>query len=220
MKKFILALLALTIILSSCSIEKRIHNPGYHIKWNKSNQNFDRQNLTNNNDERKDSKFSKKELEANVSKPLSNLYSSIEKKSTFNSVPRIEKKSSLLKKLPRSSFSQDDTIRKLDTNNYLIRKIDGGELFGKILHKDSVEILLLTKENRQIYIPRSVIKKIESLTIIERKNKRPSRPLSATERKNKRNSRILSAIGITVGVAFLVTIIFIIFIIKIFLPHL
>ena len=53
MKKFILAFLALTIILSSCSIEKRIHTPGYHIKWNKSNQNFDRQNLTNNNDEKK-----------------------------------------------------------------------------------------------------------------------------------------------------------------------
>ena len=107
MKKFILAFLALTIILSSCSIEKRIHTPGYHIKWNKSNQNFDRQNLTNNNDEKKsdenyfytdekkDSKSSKKELEANVSEPLSNLYSSIEKISHFNSAPRIEKKSSL-----------------------------------------------------------------------------------------------------------------------------
>ena len=51
MKKFILALLALTIILSSCSIEKRIHTPGYHIKWNKSNQNSGRQKLASKNNE-------------------------------------------------------------------------------------------------------------------------------------------------------------------------
>ena len=52
MKNLTLAFLALTIILSSCSIEKRIHTPGYHIKWNKSNQNSGRQKLASKNNEK------------------------------------------------------------------------------------------------------------------------------------------------------------------------
>lgn len=60
-----------------------------------------------------------------------------------------------------SSYSQNDTITNIDTNNYRILKTDGGEFFGKILHEDSREILFLTKENRQLYIPQHVIEKIE-----------------------------------------------------------
>jgi hypothetical protein len=60
-----------------------------------------------------------------------------------------------------SSYSQSDTITITDTNSYRIIKSDGGELFGKILHEDSREILILTKNNKQIYIPQHVIEKIE-----------------------------------------------------------
>ena len=52
MKNLTLAFLALTIILSSCSIEKRIHTSGYHIKWNKSNQNSGRKKLASKNNEK------------------------------------------------------------------------------------------------------------------------------------------------------------------------
>lgn len=60
-----------------------------------------------------------------------------------------------------SSYSQSDTITITDTNSYRIIKSDGGELFGKILHENSREILFLTKNNKQIYIPQHVIEKIE-----------------------------------------------------------
>lgn len=57
-------------------------------------------------------------------------------------------------------YSQNDTIPIQDTNTYRIIKTDGGELIGKILKQDAREILLLTNDNRQIYIPQHTIKEI------------------------------------------------------------
>ena len=48
--KYITFIFSLTL-LYSCSIEKRIHTPGYHIKWNKSNHNSGRQKLASKNNE-------------------------------------------------------------------------------------------------------------------------------------------------------------------------
>ncbi len=57
--------------------------------------------------------------------------------------------------------SQADTMPKADTNVYRIIKTDGGELFGKILKQDAREVLIITKDNREVYIPQHVIKKME-----------------------------------------------------------
>jgi hypothetical protein len=57
-------------------------------------------------------------------------------------------------------FSQTDTTVVQDTNTYRFIKTDGGELIGKILKQDSREILILTSDNRKIYLPQHVIKKI------------------------------------------------------------
>ena len=58
------------------------------------------------------------------------------------------------------SFSQNDSISAQDTNQYRFVKTDGGEIFGKILSQDAREILVLTKDNRKIYIPQHTIKEI------------------------------------------------------------
>ena len=58
------------------------------------------------------------------------------------------------------SFSQNDTTSVQDTNQYRFIKTDGGEIFGKILSQDEREILILTKDNRKIYIPQHTIKEI------------------------------------------------------------
>ena len=58
------------------------------------------------------------------------------------------------------SFSQNDSTSVQDTNQYRFVKTDGGEIFGKILSQDAREILVLTKDNRKIYIPQHTIKEI------------------------------------------------------------
>jgi len=60
-------------------------------------------------------------------------------------------------------FSQNDTIYTQDATTYRIIKTDGGELIGKIISQDAREILLLTKDNRQIYLPQHMIKKMVTL---------------------------------------------------------
>lgn len=61
------------------------------------------------------------------------------------------------------AFSQNDTIIIKDSSLYRILKTDGGELIGRILKQDSREILLLTQDNRQVYIPQYIIKEITLL---------------------------------------------------------
>ena len=63
------------------------------------------------------------------------------------------------------AHAQQDTIQKQDTLTYRILKTDGGELIGKILSQDSRELLLLTSDNREVYIPQHVIKEIKVLDI-------------------------------------------------------
>ncbi len=53
------------------------------------------------------------------------------------------------------SIAQQDT-----TVTYRIVKTDGGELVGKILTQDAREILLVTVDGRQVYIPQHTIKEI------------------------------------------------------------
>ena len=57
-------------------------------------------------------------------------------------------------------FSQKDTIAVQDTNTYRFIKTAGGELIGKILSQDAREILILTNDNRKIYLPQHAIKEI------------------------------------------------------------
>jgi len=45
LKHLLFSGLALMLVLSSCTMEKRIYSSGYHIEWNKSKQNPDRQEL-------------------------------------------------------------------------------------------------------------------------------------------------------------------------------
>ena len=40
--------LAITLVLTSCTMEKRVYMSGYHIEWNKSKHNPDRQELVSN----------------------------------------------------------------------------------------------------------------------------------------------------------------------------
>lgn len=69
------------------------------------------------------------------------------------------------------SFAQPDPIKVTDTSNYKIIKTDGGELFGKILYQDAREVLLLTTDNREIYIPQHTIKEIVKLNALDFNNK-------------------------------------------------
>ena len=61
------------------------------------------------------------------------------------------------------ALSQTDTTLTKDTSTYRIIKTDGGELIGQIQSQDAREILLLTKDNRQIYIPQHAIKEVIKL---------------------------------------------------------
>jgi hypothetical protein len=61
------------------------------------------------------------------------------------------------------ALSQTDTTLTKDTSTYRIIKTDGGELIGQIQSQDAREILLLTKDDRQIYIPQHAIKEIIKL---------------------------------------------------------
>lgn len=58
------------------------------------------------------------------------------------------------------SYSQTDTTIVEDTNTYRVIKTDGGELIGKIISQDAREILLLTSDNREVYIPQHIVKEI------------------------------------------------------------
>ncbi len=59
------------------------------------------------------------------------------------------------------SFAQQNSSVSQDTTNtYRIIKTDGGQLIGKILQQDAREILILTNDNREVYIPQHVIKEI------------------------------------------------------------
>lgn len=58
------------------------------------------------------------------------------------------------------SYSQSDTTTATDTNTYRIVKFDGGELVGSILKKDAREVLLLTEDGREVFIPQHTIKEI------------------------------------------------------------
>jgi hypothetical protein len=57
-------------------------------------------------------------------------------------------------------FGQTDSLVSSDTNTYKVVKTDGGEFIGKILTNDAREVLLLTLDNRKIYIPQHTIKEI------------------------------------------------------------
>lgn len=61
------------------------------------------------------------------------------------------------------SYAQNDTLQKSDSTVYKILKTDGDFLIGKILKQDSREILLLTSDNREIYVPQYIIKEITPL---------------------------------------------------------
>lgn len=56
--------------------------------------------------------------------------------------------------------AQKDTTVTPNLKSVRIIKTDGGELIGKILSQDSREVLLLTNDNRQIYVPQYIIKEI------------------------------------------------------------
>lgn len=58
------------------------------------------------------------------------------------------------------SFAQHNTHAVQDTITYRIIKTDGGELIGKILSQDARDVLLLTADNREIYIPQHTIKEM------------------------------------------------------------
>ena len=47
LKPLLFSGLALLLVLSSCTVEKRAYLSGYHIEWNRSKQNPDRQELAN-----------------------------------------------------------------------------------------------------------------------------------------------------------------------------
>lgn len=53
------------------------------------------------------------------------------------------------------------------TSTFRIVKTDGGELIGKILEQDEREILLLTKDNRRIYVPQHAIQEIIKIDATE-----------------------------------------------------
>ena len=57
-------------------------------------------------------------------------------------------------------FSQNEETTKLDSSFYRIIKIDKGVFIGQILEQNARELLLLTKENRKIFIPQHLIKEI------------------------------------------------------------
>jgi TM2 domain-containing membrane protein YozV len=48
LKQLSLIALVITLVLNSCSIEKRVYMSGYHITWNKTRVNHDKQELANN----------------------------------------------------------------------------------------------------------------------------------------------------------------------------
>lgn len=60
-----------------------------------------------------------------------------------------------------TTSAQDTTIV------YRILKTDGGELIGRIISQDEREVLLLTEDNRRIYIPQHSIKEIVALNANE-----------------------------------------------------
>ena len=62
-----------------------------------------------------------------------------------------------------SQVTPPDSSLAKDTNTYIIVKNDGSQLIGKILSQDAREVLILTKDNRQIYIPQHVIKEITKI---------------------------------------------------------
>ena len=130
MKSLTLAFLALTIILSSCSIEKRIHTSGYHIKWNKSNPNSGRQKLASKNNGKppKENKILTVDIaENNYKKIESDMIASINSNDSDISVLLNQEESLLEKSL-------------LEENCDIILLRNGEEISAKILEIKVSEI--------------------------------------------------------------------------------
>ena len=53
LKHLLFSGLALMLVFSSCTMEKRVYSSGYYIEWNKLKQNPDRQKLASNDNEKK-----------------------------------------------------------------------------------------------------------------------------------------------------------------------
>lgn len=56
------------------------------------------------------------------------------------------------------AFAQSNPV---DTNTYVIKKSDGSKFIGKIISQDAREVLIITKDNRQFFIPQHEIKEIK-----------------------------------------------------------
>ncbi len=63
--------------------------------------------------------------------------------------------------LSTNSFGQNDSLVSADTNTYRIVLNDGTQYIATILKKDNREVLILTRDKREIYIPQYAIKSIE-----------------------------------------------------------
>lgn len=61
------------------------------------------------------------------------------------------------------TFAQQDTIQESDSTYYRIIKTDGQEIIAQIITEDKREILVMTHDGREIYIPQHVIKKISAI---------------------------------------------------------
>ena len=58
------------------------------------------------------------------------------------------------------AVAQNDTITKNDSTTYRIMKTDGNEIIAKVISQDRREVLVMTSDGREMYIPQHVIKKM------------------------------------------------------------
>lgn len=85
--------LAITVALSSCSIEKRVFMSGYHIEWNKKSHNFDNQEILINDNAKQKAHNQIGLIVHSESENVSVLNSVIERKMDYSISVTLEKES-------------------------------------------------------------------------------------------------------------------------------
>jgi len=100
--KFILIGTTVAVIAPACSIEKRVHNPGYHVTWNSL------KSTTNGGEMREETPIEKNYTSATVSKLQTNAAKSIQDNSTVT--PEVKSNSKVAEKMQQVADRNTATV--------------------------------------------------------------------------------------------------------------
>lgn len=145
-KNFALPILAIMLLLSSCSIEKRVHLPGYYVEWHKSHNGSpknEKVEILNNSD----NQLSTGTAHNNSANTAEILFATVSNETSFPSTNLIELNPEILSIQQKKLSPQQFTVQE-DTDCDLIILRSGQEIQAKVLEVGQTEIKYKNCDNQ------------------------------------------------------------------------